>query len=141
MKYEWAMKAFGPILSSFATGSHELRRTRRGALAPFFSKASVNNMEQVVQAVVEKLGARLNAIQGSDTVINLIDVCTALTCDIICEYAFASPYGFIDEPNFAPWWHRAMMDASEATHLFKQFGWLERTLRRLPPWMALKMNP
>lgn len=141
MKYEWAMKGFGPTLSSFATEGHELHRARRGALSPFFSKASVYNLEPVVQSVVDKLSSRLATIQGSETVMNMIDVFTALTCDVICEYSFASPYGFIDEPDFAPWWHRAMMDVSETSHLFKQFGWLEPTMRQLPPWLVIKMNP
>lgn len=135
------MKGFGPTLSSFATESHELHRIRRGALAPFFSRASVYNLEPAVQSVVNKLALRLEAIQGSDNIINLIDVFTALTYDIICQYAFASPYGFIDTPDFAPQWHRAMMDASETSHLFKQFGWLEPTMRRLPHWLVIKMNP
>ncbi len=141
MKYEWAMKGFGPTLSSFATESHELHRSRRGALAPFFSKASVHNLEPAVQNVVDKLVSRLELIQGSETVINLIDVFTALTCDIICQYAFASPYGCIETPDFAPHWHKAMMDVSEATHLFKQFGWLEPTMRSLPHWLVIKLNP
>ena len=135
------MKGFGPTISAFATESHELHRTRRGALAPFFSKASVYHLEPSVQAVVNKLISRLEGIQGSGVVINLIDVFTSLTADIICQYAFASPYGFMNEPDFAPHWHRAMMDVSETAHLFKQFGWIEPTMRKIPSNIVEMINP
>ncbi len=141
MKYEWAMRGFGPTISTFATEDHDLHRTRRGALAPFFSKASVYQLEPSVQAIVTKLGSRLETIQGSGTVVNLIDVFTSLTADIICQYAFASPYGFMDRPDFAPHWHKAVMDASETSHLFKQFGWVEPMMRKLPPRIVMAMNP
>ncbi|KAK3171849.1 hypothetical protein OEA41_003933 [Lepraria neglecta] len=141
MKYEWAMKGFGPAISSFATEGHELHRTRRGALAPYFSKASVYQLEPTVQSVVNKLVSRLEAIQGSGTVINVIDVFTALTADIIGEYAFALPYDFIDNPDFAPHWHRAMMDLSKTFHMFKQFGWMEPFVRKIPQGIVKKMSP
>ncbi|KAM0805978.1 cytochrome P450 [Usnea florida] len=140
-KYEWAMKGFGPTWSTFATESHELHRTRRGALAPFFSKASVYQLEPTVQTIVEKLESRLNAIRGSGTVINLVDVFVSLTADIIVQYAFAKPYNLIDSPDFAPFWHKGMMDGSEASHTFKQFGWLEPMVRRIPQGFVTMMSP
>ena len=141
MKYEWAMKGFGPPLSSFATVSHEHHRIRRNAVAPFFSKASVSQLEPVVQLTIQKLVTRLEGIKQTGTVINLIDVFVSLTADIICQYCFASPYGFLDEPDFAPHWHQAMMDVTEAFQLFKQVGWLEPTTRMLPTSVVKAMNP
>lgn len=139
-KYEWAMKGFGATWSAFATESHELHRTRRGALAPFFSKASVYQLEPTVQTIVDKLVSRLDAIR-SGTVINLVDVFVSLTADIIVQYAFAKPYNLIDSPDFAPYWHKGMMDASETSHTFKQFGWLEPMVRRIPQSFVTMMSP
>lgn len=141
MKYHWAMKAFGATTSTFATESHELHRVRRGALAPFFSKASVYQLEPTVQSVVNKLVSRLEAIRGSGAVVNLIDAFAALTADVILHYAFASPYCFMDNADFASDWRNAMMDASEISHLFKQLGWLEATMRSLPSPVVKIMNP
>ena len=135
------MKGFGPTWSTFATESHELHRTRRGALAPFFSKASVYQLEPTVQTVVDKLVSRLDGIRGSGTVINLVDVFVSLTADIIVQYAFAKPYNLIDSPDFAPFWHKGMMDLSETSHLFKQFGWLEPMMRRIPQGFVARMSP
>ena len=141
MKYEWAMKGFGPTMSTFATEGHELHRARRSALSPFFSKASVYQLEPIVQSVIDKFVSRLESIRGSGTVVNLIDAFTSLTADIIVQYTFAKPYGMIDSPDFAPEWHKAMMDISEISHIFKQFGWLEPMMRRIPPWIVKKLNP
>ena len=82
MKYDWAMRAFGPTVAGFSTESHELHRIRRGALAPAFSKASVTQLEPTVQAIIGKLISRLTKLQGSGTPVNLIDAYSALTNDV-----------------------------------------------------------
>ncbi len=85
-KYEWSMRGFGPTVASVSTVSHDLHRIRRGTLAPFFSKASVEQLEPTVQAAIAKLVTRLKGLQGSGTPINLIDAYSALTNDVrACE--------------------------------------------------------
>lgn len=123
---------FGDSISGLATESHELHRIRRGALSNFFSKGSVQRLEPVVQSVVEKLVTRLENIKESSTIVNVIDMYSSFTADIIGQYAFAEPYGFMDDPDFAPSWHKLMMDVSENSHLKKQYGWLEPLMRSMP---------
>lgn len=141
LKYEWSVRGFGPTIYTFSTPGHELHRIRRGAVAPFFSKALVQQLEPSVQAMVQKLLSRLEKLKGTGAIINMIDMYPCLTADIICQYAFASPYGYLDEPEFAPLWHKAVMDASEGYHFFKQFPWIESIMRRIPPSIARKMAP
>ncbi|KAI4101078.1 MAG: hypothetical protein LQ339_005201 [Xanthoria mediterranea] len=141
LKYEWAVRGFGPTNYTFSTISHELHRTRRGAVAPFFSKALVQQLQPSVDIMIQKLVDRLEKLKGTGTVINMIDMYPCLTSDIICQYAFASPYGYLDMPEFAPLWHKAVMDASEAFHFFKQFPWLETFMRQIPQPLVRKMVP
>jgi len=141
MKYQWAMKGFGDSMSTFATEGHERHRIRRNAVAPYFSKASVYRLEPAVQTVIDRLVSRLERDRGTRNVINLIDAFTALTADIIVQYTFAKPYGFMDNPDFARVWHKGMMDASEVTHLFKQFGWMEPMVRRIPQKFVAMISP
>ena len=124
----------------FATVPHDLHRIRRGAIAPFFSKQAVQKLELEVEFVIEKLISRFHALQGSDTSVNLIDAFSALTGDVISQYTFAQPYGLMDSPDFAPWWHKAWMDVAENGHRMKHFAWLEPTLRRMPLWIARILN-
>lgn len=91
--------------------------------------------------MVDKLISRLEPFKGSGAVINLVDLFACLTSDIICQYAFGVPYGYLDAPEFAPYWHKAVMEASEAFHFFKQFPWIEATMRMLRPSVVKKMAP
>ena len=141
MKYEWSMKGFGPTVAAFSSESHELHRARAATLAPFFSKASVYQLEPIVQIVVDQLMARLHALRGTGSNVNMIDAFSCLTADVISEYAFARPFGFMNDPDFSPHWHQVMMDISENFHLFKQFGWLEPTMRSLPTSFAKNASP
>ncbi|KAL8843358.1 MAG: hypothetical protein Q9176_001971 [Flavoplaca citrina] len=141
LKYEWAVRGFGPTNYAFATISHELHRTRRGAIAPFFSKTLVQQLEPSVVIMIQKLVNRLEKLKGTGTVVNLIEMYPCLTSDIICQYAFASPYGYLDMPEFAPLWHNALMDASEGFLFFSQFPWLETLMRHLPQPVVRKLVP
>ena len=141
MKYEWSMKGFGPTVSAFSSESHELHRARAATLAPYFSKAAVYQLESIVQSVVDQLVARLRALRGTGSNVNMIDAFSCFTTDVISQYAFARPFGFLNDPDFSPHWHRVMMDLSETFHLFKQFGWLEHMMRSFPPSFDKKASP
>ncbi|KAL8785036.1 MAG: hypothetical protein Q9195_008796 [Heterodermia aff. obscurata] len=141
LKYEYSVRGFGPTNFTFSTIGHEHHRLRRAAIAPLFSKALIQQFEPSVQAMIDKLMSRLQKLKGSGTVINMIAMYPCLTSDIICQYAFASPYGYLDEPEFAPLWHKAVMDASEGSHFFKQFPWLESMMRKMPTSIVRKMVP
>ncbi len=135
------MKGFGPDVSAFGTEGHELHRARASTLAPFFSKSSVHQLEPVVQSVIDQLVARLRGLQGTGSNVNMVDVFASLTADIISQYAFARPFGYIQSPDFAPHWHQVMMTLSENFHLFKQFGWLASMIASIPPSLAQKATP
>ncbi|MCJ1465823.1 hypothetical protein MMC07_004442 [Pseudocyphellaria aurata] len=136
MKWDWAAKMFATKSATLSTISHELHRTRRGSLASFFSKSSVQQLEPVVQSVVKTLVLRLQALKGSGTNLNVLNLYSSLTGDIISQYAFGRSYNFLDTSDFAPHWSEAWLATSRNGHLLKQFGWLEPILRRMPAWMV-----
>ncbi|MCJ1457978.1 hypothetical protein MMC28_008347 [Mycoblastus sanguinarius] len=140
-KYPWAAKMFGHSTSTLAAVSHEVHRTRKAAIAPFLSKASVQRLEPAVQSVITKMVQRLQEFQSSGRVVNVIDVYAALTTDVITQYAFAESFNFMDHPDFAPFWRPMWMDINENSHVKKQFGWFEPMMRSLPKWLAKIMNP
>ncbi|KAL8866610.1 MAG: hypothetical protein Q9174_006198 [Haloplaca sp. 1 TL-2023] len=140
-KYEWSVRGFGPFLNAASTVGHDLHRVRRGAVAPFFSKSLVQQQEPYVREMVDKLVSRLDKLKGTGAVINLVNVFPCLGTDIFCQYAFASPHGYLEDPDFAPSWHKAVTDASESGHLFKQFPWLETLMRKLPPAVVRRIAP
>ena len=141
MKYGWAVREFGLKYAGFATESHELHRIRRSAVAHYFSKASLQRLEPGIQSVIDKLMGILNNLKGSGKVINLIDMYACLTGDIISRYAYAKELGFLDDPDFSPWWHKLIMEVSINGHFMKQFPWMLELLMSLPKSVVEKMNP
>lgn len=126
------MRMFGVQTASIATESHELHRIRRSAIAPYFSRASVQKLEPGIQSQVDKLVSRLQSLKGSGRNVNLFYVYACLTADVICQYAFARSYGFLDDPDFSPQWHHTIMDISMVGHLQKQFGFMMPLMKSLP---------
>lgn len=136
MKWDWSARMFATKSATFSTLSHELHRTRRGSLASFFSKSSVQQLEPAVQSVVEKLVLRLQALKGSGTNLNVVNLYSCLTGDIISQYAFGRSYNLLDNSDFAPHWNEMWLATIRNGHLLKQFGCLEPILRRMPAWIV-----
>lgn len=141
MKWDWNVRMFATTTAAFSTVSHELHRIRRGVLAPFFSKSSVQQLQPVVRSIVDKMISRLQALRGSGTNVNLIDLYACLTGDIISQYAFARSYNLLDSPDFAPHWNALWMGTGRNGHIVKQFGWLVPMMRRMPAWVVKLVAP
>lgn len=141
MKYGWATKMFGMKTAFFATESHELHRIRRGVFAHYLSKATLLRLEPGIQSVIDKLVSRLEGLRGSGRNVNLLDVYASLTGDIIGQYAFAQPYGLLDDPDFSPYWHKLIMGVSPNGHILKQFGWMMPLMKAMPPWLVKIVQP
>lgn len=132
MKYGWAMKMFGLKTGVLATESHELHRIRRGIFAHYLSKATLLRLEPRIQSVLDHLLSRFQELKGSGRSVNLLDVFACLTGDIIGQYAFARTYGFLDDPDFTPSWHKMIMAVSQNGHVVKQFSWLMPLMIAMP---------
>ncbi len=132
---------FGNSIAGLATESHELHRIRRGVLENFFSKMSVRKLEPAVQSVVDKLVARLQDAKGTGRVINVDHMFSAFTTDVVTQYSFARPYGYLDEPDFAPHLHQGILEVSQMSHFLKQFGWVEPVMKSMPIWMVKIVSP
>ena len=132
---------FGRSNSAFGTPNHDLHTMRRKSLEPFLNTQSVQKLEPVIQKVMDHMMERVQGLQGKNKMINLFDLFSSLTGDVTGEYAFNKNFGYLDDPDFSPWWHKTIMDFSENGHKFKQFGWLEPTVRSLPRWVVRIINP
>ncbi|KAL8939846.1 MAG: hypothetical protein Q9216_003134 [Gyalolechia sp. 2 TL-2023] len=140
-KYAWGMKMFGLRYAFLVTQDHDLHRMRRNAFAHYLSKASLQRLEPGIQSVVDTMVSRLHEIKGTGKVINLLDLFACLTGDIIGQYAFASPYGLLEDPDFSPHWHQTMMGVSMNGHILKQFGVLMPLMQAMPEWLVKMTTP
>lgn len=77
------------------------------------------------------------ALKGTGRVVSTVDVFTALTGDVICEYGFDRPYGMVDSPDIARERHHIMMDG-ESVDEYTEFGkeLMERRAQTLSQFQA-----
>jgi len=133
-KYKYYCEQFGNPQSIIGTISHKLHRLRRAPLSKFFSKASVTNLEPVIQSTINKLINRLRDFrdEGRPVIISLAFGC--LTNDVVCEYAFAKNDNLVETSrDFQTDIHDALVNVSEIGHFLKQVPWLIGAMKKVPP--------
>lgn len=74
---------------------HDHHRSRRAALNPYFSKASIRRLEPVITQTLDNLLHRLDACAKSGEVLTLSTAYKAATSDIITGYCFGESPGFL----------------------------------------------
>lgn len=79
-KWEWHTKQSGCPGAMFSTASHDQHKLRRAALNRFFSKASVRNLQPLIEERVAKLLERFRGLKDVKGSAGLINV----------EYAYAA---------------------------------------------------
>ena len=141
MKYTWAVKMFGTDTAFFSTESHELHRIRRAAFAHYLSKGTLVRLEPGIQSVIDKLVSRLEGMKGSGKNVNLLDAYACMTADVVGQYAYAKTFGFLEDPDFSPQWHKMLIEVSENGHLLKQFGFLMPLTKSMPDWIVKRILP
>ncbi|CDM33000.1 Cytochrome P450 [Penicillium roqueforti FM164] len=104
----------GQPTSMFATVDHGLHSSRRAILNSYFSKKSIAGLEDMIQGKVQKLVKRLSMACDQGTVVKLDAASSALTADIISEYAHGFFPFLLDLSKFIPdkvleklWFHAA----------------------------------
>lgn len=86
--------------STVATVSHELHRTRRAALNPYFSKASVRRLEPVIQETLQTLLSRFVACAKTGATMRINTVYQAASIDIITSYAFGVSVDYLKKDDY-----------------------------------------
>jgi len=136
----WVVLSAGPG-STFATVGHALHRVRRGSLNPFFSTRSVKQLEPMIQEKVEKLAERFSHAAETGEIIRADAAFTALTMDVISQYAFAADGDFLSKPDFMLAWKETLISAFEGAALVRQFPWMISIMNSLPPAWAMRIMP
>ncbi|XXG96814.1 Mitochondrial succinate-fumarate transporter [Hypoxylon texense] len=99
--------AASPVsVTEFSTVSHELHRIRKGALARFFSRQQTLKLEGEVHDFAQRTVEKMLRFANKGP-FDVKEAFNCFTADIISQYSFGEPMGFIDqdgwEPNFTTW--------------------------------------
>jgi cytochrome P450 len=140
-KYEPHQNQFGMPESTFNTIDADLHKMRRHALAPFFSRRSINDIEPVIVDKVNQACERLEGFKASKTPVDLRLLFSCMTTDIVTHYAFPNCFGLLADPDLAPAWRQTFADGLRNFQWFKHFPGLWSVLRSIPDKMLLKMAP
>lgn len=74
------------MLVVFGTESHELHRSRRAVLTPYFSRRTVQKLEGLIREKTNILARSLSEHHRTGEIVNVRHAVTALTIDIVTEY-------------------------------------------------------
>ncbi|KAK1965151.1 benzoate 4-monooxygenase cytochrome P450 [Colletotrichum sublineola] len=125
----------GPVsVTGFSTVNHEVHRMRKGAFSKFFSRQQMLKLEGEVQEFAQLTVDKMLRSAGKGP-FDVKEAFNCFTADIMSQYAFGEPMGFIAqegwEPNFATWVKSFFKSAYMMRH-----NALARKLAQVMPMMA-----
>ncbi|KAK5658970.1 hypothetical protein OQA88_1788 [Cercophora sp. LCS_1] len=127
--------AVGPVaVTGFSTVNHELHRIRKGAFSRFFSRTQMLKLESEVLDFAHLTVDKILRYAGKGP-LPIKEAFNCFTADVISQYAFGEPMGFIAqegfEPNFSTWVSSFFKSAYMIRH-----NVVARKLGQLLPHMA-----
>lgn len=125
----------------FGTISANLHRVRRGAVNPFFSHYAVRRFSSHMQAIIDRLIARMEACGQKGEPIPLFYAYRCLTVDIISEYVFAHQFRLLDRADWGRSFYSAWRSLWELSPTIRQFPWMMDAIMALPRWLTAATNP
>jgi hypothetical protein len=81
-------------------------------------------IEPRVVARTERMCDRLQSYQNTGEVVNLTNVLSSLTTDVILSIIFDEPSDYPGGPNLNDQWYDTLKKATRSTPLFKRMPWM-----------------
>ena len=133
---------FGTPGTIFGTVPHELHRQRKSVLLPFFSKRKVTEQIPQIQEHAAKICGRLNKeYLGTGKVLNLCNLFSCYTADVITKYSFDRTFDYLDSPDFVNPFTASFDGFKAFAHYSIQFPWLPKLLSKLPESVIRVLQP
>jgi len=140
----WYYRFLGPPGNVFTSDSADLHRARREAIGPYFSPAAIARHQPEVERLVRKMLARLAEFKGkTDGIVRLDDVFRAFATDGATAFAFRTPFGHLDSPDFERRGNAAVRKFGTLGMINRHFrGWVVWFMKEIvPPSLAIKISP
>jgi cytochrome P450 len=140
-KYKFYANMFGNPRAAIATLDHSHHRLLRSNMNPYFSMQRIRSLEPEIQALVNKLCARLNEFKNKQEPVTLQYAYTCFATDVVSDYTMGTGFHYLDEPNFIPDWSNTLSGIAQGSAWFKPLPWLLTLLKSLPQGFVAKLNP
>ncbi|XXH00746.1 hypothetical protein Hte_007096 [Hypoxylon texense] len=129
-KYAWSVDAAGAPLSTICAVKHDVHKRRRNVVNHYFSKASVNSKQEIVQHIVDKLCERVGQYIGS--YIPLGDAVSAFTRDVAGEFSLGDSYDNLDRDDFNVDLSKFSQNSGKFWRLGKHVRWFNSFMNLIP---------
>ncbi|PYH86914.1 cytochrome P450 [Aspergillus uvarum CBS 121591] len=134
------VSSFASPFSIIATIDHDLHRTRRSLLNPFFSKKAVVELSTVIQEKITRLSWHLERFYADGAVVALHTAFVGLTGETITHYLYGQDKGYLSDSDLTKrdfiW--KLMFESTNSCHLFRFLPSILRLIKALPGrWMRL----
>ena len=140
-KWKWWTNGFAVPTAGGMTIEHEVHRKRRGALNPFFSKASIQANVPIIQEKLAVMVDRLDKIAGSREVLDLEAVYLALTTDVLTQCSYGWTYDYIHHPEWAYKWKVVNTGGRASAAIVRSFPLIGKVVRSMPVSVAVALVP
>ncbi|KAJ6099596.1 hypothetical protein N7467_001131 [Penicillium canescens] len=139
-KLEQLHKVYVPD-SVVGTIGHDLHRTQRSVLNPYFSKSSIRRFEDRIQNTAGKLMGRLVEAGKIGEILPIKLAFKAATCDVISEYCFGVSTSYVEHDDYNRGWFDAVDSMFYMAWPMTYISWLGPLMERLPPSVIGLMHP
>jgi cytochrome P450 len=140
-KWAWWTQGFAVPKAGGMTVEHEIHRKRRGALNPFFSKASIVANLPIIQEKLAIMVDRLDKIKGSREVLDLEAIYLALTTDVLTQCSYGWTYDYLHSPEWAMTWKLVNTGGRASAAIVRSFPFIGAVVRSMPLSVAIKLVP
>ena len=131
-KGQRTINGFSGSPTALGSQKHDLHRSRRAALSPFFSKQNIRRLESTIIDVLHQIFQRLDQHIETKLPVDLSLLFRAATHDIISEYAFGEGSVSLGRPDLNKPYFESYHKMVMTWHIGCYFPWIGRIMRRLP---------
>ncbi|KAI7782399.1 cytochrome P450 [Diaporthe eres] len=124
-------------MSLFTSADHDAHKSRRRAIAPFFSKPDIASRQHVLHRNLDKLCQRISGLSGST--FNLGAAISAFTRDSANEFIVGRQYNELDLNDFGVGLSTASQGAGPFWRTTKHVRWFGPMMRAMPIDWAMKV--
>lgn len=140
-KGQRTVNGLGASPTALGSQKHDLHRSRRAALNPFFSKQNIRRLDPTVANVLGHIFQRLDHQIRTRQPINLSILYRAATHDIISEYAWGESGVCFGKEDLNQPYFQAYHEMVTTWHVGCYFPWIGHTMRKLPSWAVAMLVP
>lgn len=127
--------------SMFDTYDADMHRYRRAAMSVSFSKSSIRALEPVIRGTIEQLCTRMRTLIGTDAVMNLKELYSGLTMDIIGQYCFGESMDNLKQEQYGKEFLDFFHEMPQGHPIGRMFPWLFDILQKIPIRILARLDP